>query len=161
MAAVGANDATPNAQTPLSASDKDFMAKALQGSTLEVTLGHDATAKTTSPDVKNFATHMITDHGKARDELKQLAVKRNVDIPVDLDEDHRAVVDRLAKLNGPEFDKAYAKTMVDDHEKDIREFRDAQKKVADPELKAWVNKTLPVLESHLAMANEMKSKLMK
>ena len=35
------------------------------------------------------------------------------------------------------FDKAYAKYMVKDHEKDAKEFKDAADDVKDPDLKAF------------------------
>ena len=48
--------------------------------------------------------------------------------------------------------------MVDDHEKDVEEFRKASQDLKDPDLRAWANKTLPVLEHHLAMAKDIASK---
>jgi putative membrane protein len=57
--------------------------------------------------------------------------------------------DRLAKLSGPQFDKLYVQTMVQDHQKDAAEYRAESTKVKDPQLKTYVSQTLPVVEQHL------------
>ncbi len=54
--------------------------------------------------------------------------------------------DRLAKLQGQEFDREYVKTMVKDHKQDVAEFRRMHSGAVDPNLKAWVDKTLPTIE---------------
>lgn len=64
----------------------------------------------------------------------------------------------MTKLAGPQLDKEYADDMVEDHEQDVKEFKEAQKKVKDPELRAWITKTLPTLEGHLTMAKDMQAK---
>jgi putative membrane protein len=146
-------------QSTLSSSDKDFMTKALQGSRLEVALGREATAQAASPDVKAFGERMITDHGRAADELKQLAAQKKVDIPTALDDSKESKVEKMAKLNGSAFDKEYVTNVVDDHEDDISDFRKAAGDLMDPDLKAWANKQLPILESHLTMAKGIKAKV--
>jgi putative membrane protein len=45
--------------------------------------------------------------------------------------------------------------MVKDHKKDVKEFQTASKDLKDPELKAWAQKTLPILQEHLQMAEQM------
>ncbi len=66
----------------------------------------------------------------------------------------------LSKKSGTDFDKAYVSMMVDDHKKDVGEFEDASKNLKDADLKAFVDKTLPVLKGHLdkitAISNGMK-----
>ena len=143
----------------MSSDDKEFMTKAAQGSMLEVALGQEVAKRTTSPDVKAFANRMVADHGKAKDELKQLATKKGLALPTELKEDKREDIDEITKESGPKLDHKYVKEMVDDHEDDVEEFRDAAKEVKDPELRAWAARTLPILESHLAQAKELKAKL--
>ena len=47
------------------------------------------------------------------------------------------MADKLSKLSGKDFDKEYISDMVDDHEKDVKEFEKASKDAKDPDLKAW------------------------
>jgi putative membrane protein len=144
--------------TALASEDKEFMTKAAIGGMLEVRLGQQAAQKGLSADVKAFGNRMVTDHGKANDELKQLASKKGFMLPTELDENHKEKVDELSKLTGAKFDREYAKDMVDDHEEDVKEFKDAAKNAKDPDLRAWAGKTLPILEDHLKMAKDMKAK---
>ncbi len=125
------------AATPLSKEDSDFAMKAAQGNMAEVNGGTTAASKGTSADVKNFGNRMVTDHGKALDELKQLAQTKGVTLPTDVSAEQKAEADKLSKLSGSAFDKAYADAMVKDHEKDAKEFEKASKDTKDPDLKAW------------------------
>jgi putative membrane protein len=150
--------ATSAAPASLTSEDKQFMTKAAQGSMLEVALGRAVMRQGMSPDVKAFANRMVSDHSKATDELAQIAAKKGVTLPTALDKEHQDTLDKLAKLGGPKLDKEYASDMVEDHEEDVKEFRDAVKSVSDPDLRAWAAKTLPVLESHLAAAKDIKTK---
>jgi putative membrane protein len=139
--------------------DQEFVNKAAQGGMAEVMLGQTASSKGTSPDVKNFGNRMVSDHGKANDELKQLAQTKGVTLPADIDDESKKMSDKLSTLSGKDFDKAYISGMVEDHEKDVKEFEKASKDAKDPDLKAWAAKTLPTLQDHLKMAKEAKAKV--
>jgi putative membrane protein len=143
----------------LDTTDKEFVMKAAQGGMAEVMLGQMASSKGTSPDVKNFGNRMVSDHGKANDELKQLAQNKGVALPAGVDKESKQFADRLSKASGKDFDKEYINNMVNDHEKDVNEFEKASKNAKDPDLRAWAAKTLPTLQDHLKMAKEVKSKL--
>ena len=144
--------------SPLSAADKDFAMKAAQGGMAEVSLGQMAAQKATDADVKNFGNRMVNDHGKAGDELKQLATNKGIALPTDLDAEAKKTSADLSKKS-KDFDKSYMNDMVKDHEKDVKEFEKASKDVQDPDLKSWASKTLPVIQDHLNMAKQIASKL--
>lgn len=141
--------------------DSTFITKAAVGGLAEVKLGQLATQKASSDDVKKFGQQMVDDHGKANDELKQLASSKGVTLPTDLDAKHQATYDRLSKLSGAEFDAAYMKEMVSDHHEDVNEFRQESTGGSDNDTKAWAAKTLPTLEHHLQMAESTNGKVKK
>ena len=143
----------------LSAADKDFVMKAANGGMAEVAGGQTATQKATNADVKAFGQRMVTDHGKANDELKQLATTKGLALPSTTDAEHQKKIDDLSKKSGKDFDKAYMADMVKDHEEDVAEFQKQSKSAQDPDLKAWVTKTLPTLQDHLRMAKETQKKV--
>jgi putative membrane protein len=151
--------ATGGTTSTLSNEDKEFVTKAAQGGMAEVNLGSMASQKGTAADVKTFGNRMVGDHGKANDELKQLATNKGLALPTDVDKESKEEADKLGKLSGAAFDKEYASDMVKDHEKDVKEFEKASKGAKDPDLKAWAAKTLPTLQDHLKMAKEMESKV--
>lgn len=140
--------------------DSKFVLEAAMGGMAEVQLGQLAVDKATSPDVKQFGQRMVDDHGKANQELTQLAGTKGITLPTTLDAKHQADVDRLSKLTGEEFDHSYMKMMVDDHNKDVADFQHESSGGKDPDVKAWAAKTLPTLEQHQSMAKSIAAKTM-
>ena len=135
--------------------DEKFMKDAAVGGMTEVKLGQLAEQKAASDGVKQFGRRMATDHGRANDELKQLASQKGVALPMDLDRSHQGLYDKLAKLNGADFDRAYMKEMVKDHDKDVKAFRKQADSGKDPDVKSWASKTLPTLQEHQQQAKQV------
>jgi putative membrane protein len=133
----------------LDSSDSDFVKKAAKGNLTEIDLGRLAARKAVSPEVKQFADRMIRDHSKANRELTALAASKGVDVPksAPLSEDASAM--HLKMLSGKSFDEAYVKMMVEDHKEDVADFQKESESATDPDVKNFVSKTLPVLQSHL------------
>ena len=135
--------------------DRQFMDKAAQGGMAEVELGQLAQQNGQSTEVKEFGKRMVDDHTKANDQLKQLASQKGVSLPTSLDAKDQATRERLSKLHGAEFDKAYMRDMVTDHKKDVAEFKHESMSAKDPDLKNFAAQTLPTLESHLQQAEKV------
>ena len=123
-------------------SDQTFVIGAAKGGLAEVELGKLAQDKAASTEVKNFGKRMVDDHSKANDELQSLAKMKNITLPIDLDAKDKAVRDRLSKLSGAAFDRAYMNAMVTDHRKDASEFKRESTSGTDPDVKAFASKTL-------------------
>jgi putative membrane protein len=136
------------------AADHAFVTEAARGGLAEVELGQLASEKASSDQVKQFGQRMVQDHTKANNELKSLAQSKNINLPADLDATSKATRDRLSKLSGPAFDRAYMQDMVTDHRKDVSDFRKESQSGKDAEVKAWAAKTLPTLEEHLKLAED-------
>lgn len=137
------------------ADDKKFAKDAAAGGMTEVELGKLAVQKASSDAVKQFGQKMIDDHTKANDQLKQIASKEGLDLPQSLDSKQQARVDKIGKLSGPAFDKAYMKDAVKDHEKDVNEFKNEAQNGSDPNIKQFATNTLPTIEQHLASAKDL------
>jgi putative membrane protein len=135
--------------------DETFLRSAAEGSMLEVKLGEVAEQRAQSEEVKKFAKRMVEDHSKAIEELKALGAREHINLPTNISHQHSLRYKALEKLSGPEFDRAYARDMVQDHQQDINEFKHGAATAQKPELKEFAQKTLPTLESHLEQAKEM------
>jgi putative membrane protein len=153
------HDANSGSANRLSSADTTFANKAAQGGMAEVKLGELAKEKASSQAVKDFGQKMVDDHSKANDELKQIASKDGITLPTGLAAKDQATYDRLSKLSGTEFDKAYMRDMVSDHRTDVNEFRRESQSGSNPDLKAFAAKTLPTLEQHLSMAESTDSQV--
>jgi len=145
----------PEHAAGVSGGDATFVKKAADGGMAEVSLAKLAQEKASSADVKSFAAKLEKDHSQANDELKELASKKSITLPTAPSKSHQATHDRLAKLSGAEFDKAYVTTMLDDHQKDVREFQRVASGAGDADVKAFASKTLPTLKDHLQQVQEL------
>jgi putative membrane protein len=143
----------------LSAADRKFATDAAEGGMAEVQLGQLAVSKASNSDVKNFGQRMIDDHTKANDQLKSVAGGEGIQLPTSIAAKQRATYDRLSKLSGAAFDKAYMQGMVRDHEADVKEFERESQSGAIPALKSFAGQTLPTLEEHLRMAKDIEGQV--
>jgi putative membrane protein len=135
--------------------DHRFAAGAAFGGIAEVKLGELAQDKASSDAVKAFGKRMADDHKKVGDELKDVATKENISLPQTLSKSDQATYDGLSKLSGVQFDHAYVQAMVEDHEKDVSEFKKEASTGQVPSLKKFASQTLPTLEDHLKHAREL------
>lgn len=135
--------------------EKRFVKDALMGGMAEVELGKLAVEKASSDGVKQFGQKMIDDHSKVNEELKQIASKEQISVPDSLDSKHQSRVEKLSKLSGADFDRAYIKDQLKDHQKDVQEFQTEAQSGNDPEVKSFASKTLPTLQEHLSMVKDL------
>jgi putative membrane protein len=141
------------ASTTLSKKDIQFMTEVADGGMAEVRMGELGQQKGQSGDVKQFAQRLVADHSKANDELKQLASKKGVTWPTQVSDKHQKTLDKLTSTSN--FDKQFKEIAIKDHKKDIKEFEKAEKKCEDADLRSWITKTLPTLQEHLRMAEQL------
>lgn len=141
----------------LSAKDHEFVNHAARANLAEVQIAQLAAERAKSQAVKDFSQRLVKDHAEARQRLEQIAVKRGVMLPDGLTDEQNAVVRHLRPLQGQQFDQAFQKHAVKDHQKNIETFRDAAKKSDDTEVKSYAEKVLPVLQQHLEAARALES----
>jgi putative membrane protein len=142
----------------VSAADRTFARKAAEGGHKEVALAKIAQRKASSEDVKRYAQTLERDHSQANHELKSWATSKNVTLPP-APADGKTVDAKLEGLEGAAFDKAYIAAMIQDHRKDIAAFEKEAASGADPDLKAFVQKTLPTLKGHLEQAEKAQASI--
>ena len=147
LGVVTAQISSESKSSTLSEKDKAFMKKAARGGTMEVAMGRLAEQKAQGDDVKSFGKRMVTDHGKANDQLKSIASQKNVELP------------SKEPTETWTSDKAYMNTMVRDHEKNLAEFKEEAKSGSDPDVKKFAEDTAKVIQEHLDLAKETQSKL--
>jgi putative membrane protein len=136
----------------LSKADQRFVMKAASGGMAEVQAAQLAQQKSQDDKVKAFAQKMITDHTANNQQLTSLAQQKGVDVPTTLETKDQAQLDKLSKLDGGKFDKAYWKDQVRDHQAMLKLMQGEAKSGKDADLKAFAGQTAPVVQSHLDMA---------
>lgn len=136
--------------------DRKFIEEAANSGMFEVQVGQLAASKATDAQVKSFASMLVDHHTAANNELVKIANARKVELPAAPKRALRRDIEKLGKKSGAEFDRDFVRNVgIKAHEKDIKLFQKASKDVKDPELKAFVDKTLPQLREHLAAAQKL------
>ncbi|RZI84597.1 MAG: DUF4142 domain-containing protein [Rubrivivax sp.] len=155
--ASGASAAMGNA-SQLKRADSAFLKNAAEAGHTEIEGSKLALSKSTNEKVKTFAQQMVGDHTKTADELGVLAASKGVELPTGPSLAQKARLKLLSARDGAGFDKHYADFVgVDAHKDTIKLFQKAAQEATDPEVKAFATKTLPALEHHLKMAQDLKA----
>jgi putative membrane protein len=131
---------------------------------MEVEMGKLAQSKSTTPEIRQYAQVLITDHEEAQKKVTNLASDRNLSIGESNETSSGETAttyknDSLAQLNslkGREFDRAFLKQMVADHDKSAKMLRSVLSTLDDaPDVKSLVTQLIPVIEKHLSKANDL------
>ena len=135
--------------------DAKFLRYAATDGLFHVEAGKLAVQSASSEDLKKFGQHAIEHHSQINDELMNLAKTKGVTLPKKITKKERETLDKLAKLSGPDFDKAYIKMETSHHSRDLSMFQKEAKDGKDPEVKDWAAKTVPTIEEHLKMLGDL------
>ncbi|HYZ89613.1 MAG TPA: DUF4142 domain-containing protein [Myxococcales bacterium] len=151
---------------PKKLSEKELLPKLHHVNQEEIKAGQLAQQKGSSSDVKSYGQMLVKDHQKADQELTTIAKKVNVDLTAMMtdtkSQEKREVkqhkMDQLQSLTGKEFDRGFAQMMVNGHQHVIDLIKASRDDVS-PDVKSFLDKTLPVLQKHLDMAKDILNKV--
>ncbi|MGB6352290.1 MAG: DUF4142 domain-containing protein [Pseudolabrys sp.] len=133
-----------------------FIKAAIQGDIAEIDAGKLAQEKGQSDAVKQFGAMLVKDHAEHKAKAEEIASQLGVTPPTGSGFGEKATYAKLKLLSGASFDKSFAKSMVSDHQNDIKEYKkEASKSDAAGQL---AKDTLPVLQKHLQAAQQLTTK---
>ncbi|MFC4273818.1 DUF4142 domain-containing protein [Achromobacter aloeverae] len=148
-------------ESHLASADKSFLEDAAQGGYAEIQGSQMALQKSRNEDVKTFANQMIKDHTAVGEELAALAKSKGYTPPTEPSLMQKGELKAL-DVTDDSFDSMYARRIgVAAHESTIKVFEKEIKDGKDAEVKAFAQKTLPALQSHLEMAKALQAKVTK
>jgi putative membrane protein len=130
-----------------------FLKEAMEGNLAEVQMGQLAQKNGTSDGVRAYGQMLEKDHSDANKKAAEAAKSIGVTPPSEPNSKQKADYDRMSKLSGAKFDGEFAKHMVADHKKDIKEYEKAAKKT--DAAGTYANETLPTLRKHLDSAQSL------
>lgn len=149
----------PGALTQQVLADRELVLEAARGGIAEVALGRLAVQKATDPAVRQFGQQMVDAHTKTNGELQPLAKAKRFTLPTEESAAQKATLDRLSKLSGAPFNQALMSEMVGKHTRERALIQRLAQKANDPDLRAWGTRTLPSVQEHQKMANDITLKL--
>jgi putative membrane protein len=152
--AAGAILAAVSSSAFAQGADQKFIKEAIEGNLAEVQMGKLAQQNGASQGVKDFGQMLVTDHGQANTKAQSVAQSLNVTPPTQPNAKQKKEYDKMSKLNGAAFDKAFAQHMVADHKKDIAAYQ-KETKSKNQTVAAMASETLPTLQKHLQTAQSL------
>jgi putative membrane protein len=139
--------------------DRDFVINAAQSGVAELRASKMALDKASMPAVKKFADRMVRDHAKANDRLMALAKARGIDVDKEPSLLQRGKLE-LVEHSGNDFDSRFIDHFgVDAHKNAIEVFEKQVRQGNDRQLVAFARETLPKLQDHLRMAQDLQKSM--
>ena len=137
-------------------STPDFVNRIVMSDMFDIQAGKLAEQKGDSSD-KSFARGEVNYHAKLADDIKNMvnSGKVHVSIATALDHEYQQKLDQLQKLPSKQFDEAYKKDQVQNHEDLAMTLQRYAQNGDNPELKQWASKTLPEVRQHLTDAEKL------
>lgn len=132
-----------------------FLKEASAAGRFETEASRLAMNKSGSAGIRSLATALINHHTSVSDELVHMLHVRGMAPPM-LANGQRKTLNRLAKLRGAKFDRTYMEEVgLNSQLENLQLYEKARLGIGDPQLKTWIEKMLPELRQHVAMAERL------
>jgi putative membrane protein len=132
-----------------------FYTQAIQADAAAMRLGELAAQKGDSEDVRNFGETVRNDHRVTVKSMTKGAADTGFTISESMSPEATAELAKLDKLSGADFDDEFVNFMLVSNQREVADFQAATKS-PNPTVAASAQKTLPVLQKHLAMVQKLK-----
>ncbi len=106
-------------------------------------------AHTSAPQVTAVATKICSDAARFQPLVEQLAAAHNVTLPNSLSYNLRAQYGALNYRPWPSFDVNYLQDQIASHEQALALFGEEGQETHDPNIKAFVKESIPVVQDNL------------
>jgi putative membrane protein len=135
--------------------DSAYIREAASMNLAEVRLGQMAEQRASNAAVKEFAKQMVEAHGASGVQWTSLASQNRLPTSVALNSLQQQSADRLSKLSGVDFDRAYMQAMVEDHQQAAGTLQRIGAGAQSSEVKQLASRGLETTEQHLSLAQEV------
>jgi len=136
-----------------------FLMRVAEGQQAEITVSLLAAQRAENESVRDFSTHMIDEHTKTKMAVEHMALQQHVVLHPGLNHNHQKQIEELSQLTGHAFDLAYMNYIVSGHERTVSELEQHAKTLSYPDIKQWIDATLPVISAHRERARLVQNTL--
>ena len=154
-AAVGATSASAVAATN---STGGFVTGLVTGTMYEIKAGEIAAKKAQSPAVKAFAKMMVADHTALSKSADPAIKASGKEVPVEMDERRKGLIDNLNAAEAGEFDAAYLSQQEAAHSEALTLLKGYADGGDDAGLKAVASGAVAKVQMHLDKIHELQTK---
>jgi putative membrane protein len=132
-------------------SDEQFLFDALQGDQQEMILGALALTRGQGLGVRLFGLRLVTDHARMFANAMPVVISHGLTVP-QISADMLQQIQQIASLQGTAFDRAFLDYMVQDHQREVQNFRNEISQGTDPQIRTLARTGLPLIRQHLFIA---------
>ncbi|WP_185829313.1 DUF4142 domain-containing protein [Sphingomonas ginkgonis] len=158
-AALGSASAALAAPEKGSQKTRDFVQAAAASDTFEMVESYSALAESRDPQVRSFAEQMLRDHGQTSQRLQQAATSSGLKQPVmQVDGQQSQFLAALQSARGPDFDKTYWRQQAFAHRSALLAQQQYAASGDTPAVRQAAQSAVPLIQSHLAMAEQMSAR---
>ena len=140
--------------------EADKLVNAYSANLYEIKASEYAAMNATNMKVKSLGAMMVEAHTKMNEEVKKLAVGKDVTLPTGLSDEQQKDLQKLSEKSATDYNKAYVEQMKEKHEKALDFYQKIADKCDDASMKSWAAKTVTEVRSHMDMVlttyNEVK-----
>ena len=138
----------------------EFAIKVAASNAFEIQSSQLAGDRAERAEVKSLAKQMIDDHTKAGRDFKSAVQAANMTAPPeDPDAQQKAEIEKLRTARGRSFDQTYLSAQRQAHQQAVSLFQAYTRNGAAGPLKEFAQKTLPTLEQHLKMIQDVNQQI--
>lgn len=144
----------------LSSRDRSLMMEVAMGGMMQLEVSRAALEKVTNAEAKVLAQSEVEEQTGVSTKLKEIAAAKGVTLPAAPDAKTQAMVSKIRSMSGAELDRMYVKESgIKGHEKLQKTMSKVQSKAADQSLKALATATMPVIQTHRQVSQQVLNKL--
>ena len=136
--------------------DAQLIVDAWLGSSFEMRMADSAKKYLSTDEGKRLAGMLADAHANINSRIQQLATDKQITLPTDITDDQKKKIEAIKNNKAKDFDKDFAKAMVEKHEDAIKMYEKSANDATDADIKSYFTSTLPELRSHLDMATKSK-----
>lgn len=147
----------PPAPVPLTAQERELLSRLAASSLYDIEVSRLAAARATSPRVRSYAQALAAHRVQSWQQLGALMRGRGMHVPTRLEGAAATKLQRLAAVPpSAEFDAAYVRVVgIEDHAETVALLERARFDTRDPQLAAWIDRSLPVLRGDMQAARQL------
>jgi putative membrane protein len=147
----------PSARAVDALPDARFVGFAQTVNDFEIASGRMALVKSLNENIRGFATRTIADYGVAAEKLDKARAEAGVSYAPDPAQppDTAAILQRLAALEGPEFDTAYANAQLAVHSEADQQYGAYSQSGQGGALRRYAEQMLPTVKMHFGKAQRL------
>ena len=147
-APVFAQDTPP----PTTATDRQFLIQAAQGSISDYANGAAAVNRAQSPAVRQLGVWIMEDHNRLNISLFALAGVRGINLPLMMTASDQSDLTTLTSKQGADFDRAWLQQAIKTNKQDISDANKELSATTDPEITPTIKAYLSTETGHLIAA---------